>query len=289
MSASRSNSRFASLQLEPLEDRAVPAAVVATYSDGIALYAWWNGWVEETIANPDEVDAESVAEDIAVANDGQTILADFGSEGLYRYTDAEGWDQLTDLDAQQIALSDTGTVVAAFGNQTGIWVWNPGVGWGQITPVDPENFAISASGILAGDFGSFGVWRWSSFYGWQQLTTVNPEEVAIMDDGSVVGDFGLGGTWYFNSFLGWSQIGASNPSQLAGASAAVYSSYTFGLFGHSPYYGWFGVNPSVPTAFEAADYFELGLDYGSDGLWYFSLYTGFLQLSEDDPVSIAIG
>ncbi len=160
----------------------------------------------------------------AVAPNG-SVAAEFQGQGLWLFTDAGGWRQLTPSDATSVAigsvLNGPTRVVAEFPGY-GVWRFQDNAGWQQLTAANAVSVGVNAGGDVVGDFGGAGVWKYTNAAtgtaadGWHQLVAEAAELVCIDADGSVYGQFHGAGLWY--DFGGapnsWLQITANNASAL---------------------------------------------------------------------------
>jgi hypothetical protein len=126
-----------------------------------------------------------------VTNDG-TVVADYGANGLWRFPDAGGWQQLTTANASGSSVSNSGAAPAILVNTSAI--------------------SVSDNGWIVGNFGSQGVWRMNDNKGWQLLTNqAVPTQLSIDDNGDVAGDFGTHGLWRIRDSDGWQQLTSATP------------------------------------------------------------------------------
>jgi hypothetical protein len=292
------NTGSVGLRVERLDDRDVPSAVVADYGgSGVWRYTPGNGggWVQLTAANPD-------ANGLAVANGGNTVVADFGAGGgLWRWTSSGGWVQMSGVDTEGLQLNDNGDLFADFGAAGGLWRWSaPPSGWVQLSGLNAEQISShsSASGpsILAADFGASGLWRWTPAVGWMMLSVANAEDISVAySNGRIFADFGTGGgVWEWTppgGFTGayWTQIFSHNPQGMsAGAST----------FGNNVLYmdrGSMGVwsngtelSSTNPDQVAGGDQ-DMYADFGTAGIWRYTINGTWLQLNFADAEFIAVG
>ena len=156
-------------------------------------------------------------EKIAVSLNGQVVAADFGANGLDLWNEAGGWVELSSQNAQSVFLSSDGqTVVADFGTG-GLSRWTQSDGWVLVTSRNPEHTAVSAAGtIIVADFGPGGIARWDPTRHWVRLSTLNAERVLIAGDGSaVVADFGAKGLRRWTAGGGWITISPLNSESIS--------------------------------------------------------------------------
>ena len=114
-----------------------------------------------------------------VSGDGETIVADFGSHGLKRWTEADGWQALTPANVESEAVSFDGEpcwpISAAAGQ-----AWTEGNGWTKLSSGNAQNSFLSEDGdAVVADFGLGGLRRWSEGNGWFTATNADPLHIAV--------------------------------------------------------------------------------------------------------------
>jgi hypothetical protein len=174
-----------------------------------------------------------------------TLVADYDAHGVWRHSDAGGWEQLTTHDPQAIAVDDYGTVFGDFGGH-GIWSHSDAGGWLLISTANPEAIHAAGDGVLVGDFGRHGAWRHSADSGWEQVFTGNPQGLALCDDGTAFGDFGRHGIWAFVDNVGWEQVSWADPEAIAATGDGVLLA-DFGPSGLWRHTDFAGINSPCPT------------------------------------------
>jgi hypothetical protein len=142
-----------------------------------------------------------IATQVGVTQDG-TVIANFGANGLWRFTDANGWQELTTANATVISVSDNGWIVGSFGS-LGVWRISDSQGWQLLTnQAEPTQLSIEDDGDVAGDFGTHGLWRIRDSDGWQQLTSATPAQNGIgisSDNENTYADFTGKGVYSFDT------------------------------------------------------------------------------------------
>ena len=136
------------------------------------------------------------------------------TQGVWRYSDATGWQQLTSANASLVAADASDDVTAEFPG-FGVWRYQDATGWQQLTPSDASLLVMDANGDLAAEFPGQGVWRYESATGWQQLNTANASLLAINDHGDLAVELPGQGVWRYESATGWQQLNTANASLLA--------------------------------------------------------------------------
>ena len=165
------------------------------------------------------------AERVVVSGDGETVVADFGSHGLKRWTKADGWQALTPANVESEAVVfDGATVLADFGRgglkrwtremvgpsspaatprkfPLGRWRrgrgrlrigrarrWSEGNGWFTATNADPLHIAVDATcETVYADFTSIGLLRWTATDNhWLRMSPANVRRLAVSSDGETL-------------------------------------------------------------------------------------------------------
>jgi hypothetical protein len=160
-----------------------------------------------------------VATQVGVTQDG-TVIADFGVNGLWSFSDANGWQELTTANATVISVSNNGWIVGSFGS-LGVWRISDSPGWQLLTNLAvPTQLGIDDNGDVAGDFGTHGLWRIRDSDGWQQLTSATPAQNGIgisSDNENTYADFTGKGVYSFDTgdSGNFSQLVPLDPNHLA--------------------------------------------------------------------------
>lgn len=125
------------------------------------------------------------------------VLVDFGSAGLWAFTNNSNWAQLHGLNPESIVTGEFNNgfddVVVDFGAQ-GLWAFVDNNLWVQIHGLNPDGMAagdITGTGPseLLVDFGSGGLWSLTNGINWLQLHGLNPDSVTAGDiDGGGIDD-----------------------------------------------------------------------------------------------------
>jgi hypothetical protein len=122
--------------------------------------------------------------------------------GLWRFTDANGWQELTTAAAAVISVSNDGWIVGSF-SSNGVWRINDDKGWQLLTnQAVPTQLSIDDDGDVAGDFGTHGLWRIRADDGWKQLTSATPAQLGIgisSDNDNTYADFTGKGVYFFDT------------------------------------------------------------------------------------------
>jgi hypothetical protein len=161
------------------------------------------------------VQEEAGQQDQALVPHAVYMVGEFPGQGVWRFEDTTGWQQLTPVDASQVAIDNNGDVVGEFPGQ-GVWRFEDTIGWQQLTPSDASQVAIAGAGNVVGEFQGQGVWRFEDATGWQQLTPVDASSVSINASGAVAGSFAGQGVWVFGGFdsSGWQQLTTVDAAQV---------------------------------------------------------------------------
>ena len=99
------------------------------------------------------------------------IVADFGTHGLRRWTEADGWVTISKLNAESVAVSaDATTVVADFGVR-GCKRWTEADGWHPLTTANVGKIDVSTDGeTVVASFPTGILKRWTEASGWVKLS-----------------------------------------------------------------------------------------------------------------------
>jgi len=278
--------RICRLTLEQLEDRVTPSFAVLQYSlnnfgptsDPVAgLYRYNHASGFQSLL-PSDIIADQTA-----INASGDVVGEFLSKGVWRYTDATNWQQLTPTDADQLAIGPGGSVVGSFHGQ-GVWRFEDATGWQQLTPTDAARIAIGSNGIVAGEFQGQGVWRFEDATGWQQLTPVDATQFSMSGNGIVTGEFSGMGVWRFEDATGWQQLTPADASSVrvnaVGSVVAAFPSR--GTWRFEDATGWQQLTNVDARQLGIGDDNEVFLLYG--GTWRYSDATGWEQLQTKDPI-----
>lgn len=226
-------------------------------------------------------------QDIAVAADGSAFV-DYGAFGLWRWTQAGGMQQLNEADAQAMAPGGDGSLFLDYG-AFGLWRWTAGAGIQQINAADPQDFVAGASGELYVDYGQFGLWTWSAPAGLRQINPGDPEGMAAGPDGSLYVDFGAFGLWAWTESAGLSRINAADAQGLAaGPGGNLYIDFgASGLWAWTSAAGFRQINPADPQDLAVAADGWLFVDFGPFGTWRWAAVGGLRQINAGDPQKLA--
>ena len=144
------------------------------------------------------------------------IVADFGTHGLRRWTEADGWVTISKLNAESVAVSaDATTVVADFGVR-GLERWTEAGGWHPLTTVNVGKVDVSTDGeTVVASFPTGILKRWTEASGWVKLSKTIVQQFFLSDDGAtVVADFGTRGLQRWTEAGGWVVIDHADPGKL---------------------------------------------------------------------------
>ncbi|HVS38452.1 MAG TPA: hypothetical protein VMS17_23035 [Gemmataceae bacterium] len=228
------------------------------------------------------------ATEVAVDSRGD-VVAEFNGYGLWRYEDATGWRQLTGADAALVGIADNGTVAAEF-NGYGVWRFEDAAGWQLLTGANASELSVAGAGIVAANFYGYGLWRFEDATGWQQLTGANASQIAVDANGDVAASFYGYGVWRFENATGWQQLSSAYASQLSiagdGIVAADLNGYGVERFEDST--GWEGLT--------GADASKVSVDAAGDvagafgnGVWLYEDGLGWGQLTAATALDLGLG
>ncbi len=125
---------------------------------------------------------------------GQDEVVIFPGQGVWRYEDATGWQQLTTADASQAVVDANGDVAVEIPGY-GVWRYEDASGWRQLTTADASQVSIAGDGIVAVTIPNAGVWRYEDAVGWQEMTPANPTQIGVDAHGDVVAAIPGAGVW----------------------------------------------------------------------------------------------
>ncbi len=209
------------------------------------------------------------------------LSADFGTRGLWNYTDA--WTKLTSWDpGTLVAWEDK--VAVAFGSGRGIWAYDTS-GWEKLTSWDPEGI-VAWGNKLAADFGATrGLWLYETT-GWAKITSWDPEDMFAWGD-KLAADFGSGrGLWLYGS-SGWTKITTWDPEGVVawGEKLAADFGADRGLWLYEATV-WTKITSWDPEEMVAwGD--KLATDFGaSRGMWLYG--TAWTKITGWDPEEVIV-
>jgi hypothetical protein len=212
--------------------------VAASYGQGTSGTLWRitnNGWQQVGTAAPISLaiaDNDWIAASFSFANGGVWRI----TPGLVWQKISDQNATLKTLTAMQVGVTQDGTVIANYG-ANGLWRFTNSGGWQELTTANASMISVSNNGWILGNFGSLGLWRISDTQGWQLLTNqIIPTQIGINDNGNVAGDFGTGhGLWRIRDSDGWKQL--TSASALRGVGISSNDDQVLGDFnGKGVYY-----------------------------------------------------
>jgi hypothetical protein len=206
-------------------------------------------------------------------------VVDFAGSGVYRYSDATGWQRLNTADANSVAVDANGTVVASM-PYYGTWLYKDSTGWVQLTPSVATQVAIS-NGIVVGNFTGYGVQRYIDGSGaWQRLNTGDANSVSIESDGTIVASMPYYGVWRFTDATGWVQLCSSVATQVSIGNGVIAGSFTgYGVQRYTDATGWQPLGTADATSVAVDAHGTIIAEMPNYGIWEFT--TGWTQLAGD--------
>jgi hypothetical protein len=202
--------------------------VIAEFSNGVWLYEG-TSWKQLSGA---------IASSLDIASTLSTMYAvgSFGN-GVWRYTDAGGWQQLGVATAAQVAVDSAGDVVGSY-TGSGVWLYTSGT-WTQLLSLAANSVDIAGNGTVAANFAGYGVFRYTTATGWVQLGSTSAMQVAVDDAGEVVGTFASGGVWRYSG-TAWTQLSTSTADfvDIAADGTIVGSFKGYGIGRYKTATGW---------------------------------------------------
>jgi hypothetical protein len=227
---------------------------------------------------------------VTVGNDYS--VADFKGYGVFRFSDATGWQQLSGADASQLKVDSNGDVVGVFSN--GTYLYETASGWKLLTGATPYSVDVAtgngnwASGpLVVASYGN-GVWRYADSKGWSQMGSTVANQVGIDAYGDVVADYYYAGVWRWfqtNSTTGsWTQLSSAYAYSIdiAGSAAYVVGSFSNGVWLYSGS-SWIQLGSTSATQVAVDDGGNVAASYSSAGVWRYASGSGWAQLSGASP------
>jgi autotransporter-associated beta strand protein len=144
-------------------------------------------------------------------DDSGDVIAQFTGHGVWLYTDAASWQQLSPVDAAKVAIDGAGQVLAQF-NGNGLWMYTVATNWQRLSPADAASIAINDQGEVTAQFNGYGVWRFELTTGFQKLLSVDAAQVAIDDNGDVTAQFNGNGLWMYTDATSWQRLSSADAS-----------------------------------------------------------------------------
>jgi hypothetical protein len=229
--------------LEVLEDRAVPASVVADFP-GQGLFRY--DTKSQSTQLLDGYDPAAFAVDRTTGD----VVATFPGVGTALWTPNTGWLVLTHAEAYLLSISGSDQNIVGDFSGYGVWEYHPNAGWLHLTPADAYDLQADAAGNVVAEFSGYGVWYFSAqTTSWAHLTPVDASRVIMGNVGLVLGEFPGYGVWA-NQFGGnWSQLTGVDAVSLAGSGAGGMIAASFANSGTFAYvlntHSWLMINSGV--------------------------------------------
>ncbi|WP_165072878.1 pre-peptidase C-terminal domain-containing protein [Paludisphaera rhizosphaerae] len=226
-------------------------------------------------------------QDFVTAADG-SVFVDFGGFGTWRWSESGGWQSLRSADPQQMAAASDGSVYFDYGSE-GLWRWTAAAGFARVNAADPQGIATGPGGVVYVDYGQFGLWRWTAAAGMRQINAADPESMVAGTDGVLYIDYGKFGLWKWTEASGMSQINTADAqSMVAGPGGSLYVDLgSSGLWQYSA--GAFRqIIAADPEGVVAAADGWLYIDFGRFGVYRWAAYVGMQQINAADPQKLAV-
>jgi hypothetical protein len=228
------------------------------------------------------------------------VFLDFGSEGLWVWSESSGYQIITTANPENI-VAQGNMVYMDFGSE-GLWTWTPNAAGGatngkfaKINPANPQGMAAGPNDMLFIDFGPAGLWYYQRG-AYALMSAADPEGIAAAPDGSLYVDFGSFGLWRWTSGGGFRQLSAANPEGIAVAqNGSKYDGWAYIDFGPAGLWRWNAavgfqkLNAANPESLSVGPDNVLYIDFGPSGLWRWSTSIGFQKLNPANPTSLAAG
>lgn len=233
----------ATLRLEVLEDRTVPAQLFASF-EGSGIYYYNNnsevgntGWFPLTSSTPAAMAGTSTN-----GSGNPSVVASFQGAGTWLWTSNSGWRELTPAPASALAID--GNEIAGDWSGSGVYLYNLGTGsWSHLTTTDASQLAVNSQGDVVGAFPGAGVW-YCNTANWMELTSSSANLVALDYSGDVIASFPGAGVWIYG-----------NPS----------ASYGWGYVSYSP--GWHQLTTLSAEALTMMDNGTAAISFAGAGTW----------------------
>jgi hypothetical protein len=124
-----------------------PVVVYVTGPDGTSA----SGWEANAPVGPNPAQAILAAN---FAGSGVWVYR-IGNEPINN-----SWEQIDHVTAQNLVLAPDGSVLAGFGS-AGLWRWTAATSsWLELSPGNAQSIAVDNNDVVAG-FGNAGLWRWT--------------------------------------------------------------------------------------------------------------------------------
>ena len=213
-----------------------------------------------------------------ISNPSQDAAGDvFGvvsGQGIWRFTLANGWQQLHPVTPALMAVDTLGDVAAVFSGYGTYLYSHTTQTWKQIHPLSASLLSIDAAGDVFAEFQGYGVYEatFGSRHLQKQLTTVNASLMEVDAAGDLFAEFqGYGVQELKNGAGGFTPLNGANASLLAvdaaGDLAAVFSGYgTYRLMAGASPASWQQLSPLGGS--------QLAIDGNGDVFVQYSGYPG---------------
>ena len=253
-------------------------------------------WKKETNSLVTSTDLDS--------NGTKEVIADFGTNGFYKYENAV-WTKLSTLNADTFVVSDltgngTKEIIADFG-ASGFWKYE-GAAWTKLNAFNADSFAIAdlngdGTKEIMADFGANGFYKYENAV-WTKLSTLNADSFTVLDlngNGTreIIADFGAGGFYKYEN-TAWTKITTLNADSFTASDLNGNGTKEiiadFGAGGFYKYEGTALTKLSTLNAdsFSIADLTgdgtkEIIADFGASGLWKYegTTWTRLTTLNAD--------
>ena len=224
-----------------------------------------------------------------VSNTTSYSVADFSGQGVYRYSDATGWQRLTPADATSVGVDDFGNVVGAFAGQ-GVYRYEAATGWRQLTWASASSVAIAGNGIVVADLPGYGLFRFEDAVGWQQLTRPGATSIGVDANGDVVAAYAGEGVYRFEDATGWQHLTWVNASQVAIAGNGVVAAQLagYGVYRFEDGIGWQQLTGAVSSSLSVNSRGDVACQFNGYGVYRFEDSTGWQTLTTLAASQVAI-
>jgi VCBS repeat-containing protein/parallel beta-helix repeat protein len=222
------------------------------------------------------------ATQVAVDNNGN-VFGTFTGNGVWRFTDATSWVKLLPTDANFLTVDGAGKIVAQF-NGHGVWMFTDATSWVNLLPADASWLAQNDQGDIAAQFNGHGVWRFEPTTGWVNILPFDATQVAIDNSDNVAATFTGNGFWRFTDATSWQRLSPADASWIgANATGALTAQFNgHGVWRFQVANGLQQILPFDANQVAIDNSLEVIADFTGNGFWRFTDVTSWQQLSGAD-------
>jgi hypothetical protein len=264
-------------RFEVLEDRTVPATVVADFA-GHGL------WLYDTVQRQFQSLGTPDASALVVDHSGRAIVAVFHHYGTYEWTQNQSWHRITTVEARDVAVAGSGSIVAADFPGYGVYVGNGYNSWQVLTTAISKYLDVDAAGDVVGEFPGHGVWLNEGIsHAWKHLTPYDAYELLFVGTGEVVVDVrGFGLNQYTDYNGTWQRLVSVDVVSVSGIDGYLTASFAlYGTFGYSDGH-WTRIKTGAGTLIGAGSAYAACV-FPGQGTWFYDYGTDqWFRLADAD-------